>query len=176
MVTVGGRPWAVVDASVLINFLRVDRLGLLAGSSAWQFHIVDDVRVEITEPDQANTVDLAIAAGLLQPLSLVDVAELSVYARLSRTAGGGLGRGEAASITVAGERRLVLAIDDRKARRMARTLYPGVRLIDTADIVVAAIRAQFIPVAEADNLKHEWATRHGFKLPFDSFADRLNSP
>jgi hypothetical protein len=50
-----GRSIVVIDASVLINFLAVDRLGLLTSHPNFKFIVTDHVRGEVTEEARRRT-------------------------------------------------------------------------------------------------------------------------
>ena len=62
----------VTDASVLINFLRIDRTDLLAGHSH-AFLATDHVAAEITDryPDQQQRFAAALVAGESSAIALV---------------------------------------------------------------------------------------------------------
>lgn len=164
----------VVDASVLINFLRVDRMDLIARHSH-QFLVTDHVAAEVTDfyPDQRTRLDAALQAGALQQVGVDDRREVALFGALA--ASGRLGAGECSAIASAICRGYTLAMDDRRATRQAREVAPALRLLTTRDLVVTMIRENLLSVAEADALKEAWANHHGFRLPIESFADAIRS-
>lgn len=109
----------VTDTSVLINFLRIDRIDLIAGYSH-AFLVTDHVAGEISDqyPDQQRRFAFALACGALSLVPVDTAEQLRLFASLSAT--GRLGAGECSAITVAVQCGCTLAIDDRVANRLAR--------------------------------------------------------
>lgn len=66
-----------------------------------------------------------------------------------------------------------LAIDDRRAIIEARRTDQTVHVVTTQDLIVSMIRESLLTVPEADGIKHEWATKHRFRLKLNSFQDLL---
>ncbi|WP_165074790.1 hypothetical protein [Paludisphaera rhizosphaerae] len=164
----------VIDTSTLINFLRIGRVDLLAGLAAYRFVVTDDVRAEILSsyPVQYANLDLALKAGQLHVVSLVDPAELAAFAAMQALRV--LGDGECSAIAAAQARGLPLAMDDGTARKKTAAQYPTIKLLDTVGLVVEAIRAGLLTVAEADAIKLDWHDNHQFKKPkLLSFGDLL---
>ena len=118
---VGASPSTVVvtDASVLVNFLRIDRMDLIAGHSH-AFIVTDHVADEVSDryPDQQRRFAAAVKGGALSEESVANRAEIALFGTLS--ASGRLGSGECSAIAVAVHRRHMLAIDDRRATIQAR--------------------------------------------------------
>ena len=162
----------VTDASVLINFLRVDRTDLLAGHSH-AFLATDHVAAEITDryPDQQQRFAAAVAAGAISETRVTTPEEIRLFGSLF--AAGRLGAGECSAIALAIHRRYILAIDDRLATTHARRADATLRILATQDLVVSMIREGLLDVAEADRIKQEWATRHRFRLIVDSFRELI---
>ena len=162
----------VTDASVLVNFLRIDRLDLIAGLSL-HFSLTNHVADEVSDryPDQRERLVSALGAGILSEIAVTSPDELSLFGSLSAT--GRLGAGECAAIAVAVHRHHILAIDDRRAITQARRTDQTVRIVTTQDPIVSMIRESLLTVAEADVIKHEWATKHRFRLKLESFQDLL---
>ena len=88
----------VVDASVLINFLCVNRMDLIANHSH-EFIATEHVVGEVSEPTERRTLRAAFDAGALSELRVTDPAEVSTFAALA--AAGRLGAGECSAIAVA---------------------------------------------------------------------------
>ena len=162
----------VTDASVLINFLRIDRIDLIAGHSH-AFLATDHVANEVSDryPDQQRRFASALDSGALTLIPVAAAEELRHFAALSATAR--LGAGECSAIVVAVQRGYTLAIDDRVASRQARRFAPSLHIVTTQDLVVSMIRQNLLGVEEANRLKHEWSDRHRFRLNLDSFGDLL---
>ncbi len=71
------------DTSVLINFLRVDRMDLIARHSH-RFIVTDHVAAEVTDfyPDQRTRLDIALCSGALQQVSIDDQREVALFGSL----------------------------------------------------------------------------------------------
>ena len=162
----------VTDASVLINFLCIDRIDLIAGHSH-AFLATDHVADEISDqyPDQQRRFASALASGALTLVPVASAEELRLFASLSATER--LGPGECSAIALAVQRGYTLAIDDRVARRLAHRFAPSLHVVTTQDLVVSMICQDLLDVVEADRIKQEWADRHRFRLNLDSFGDLL---
>jgi predicted nucleic acid-binding protein len=168
-----GRKDAIIETSVLVNFLKVDRTDLLAKHPYYRFVVIDLVRNEVTQyyADQVARLQAAIAAGELlpdQPPEATDPAELAAFATMSRVK---IGEGERAGVAAAHTRGLPLAMDDERAWKRAASFCAGVLRESTVSIMVALIRAGTIDVGEADAIKLEWETNHRFRLKFTSFTE-----
>jgi predicted nucleic acid-binding protein len=164
----------VLDASVLINFLRIDRIDLIRRHASTMF-ITEHVRNEVTEfyPDQLARLDAAIADASVQVIVITDIVELNeVSALRSRTKR--LGVGECSAIMIAVQRGYDLAIDDKAAIKQAATLFPALRIHKTEDLMLQLILGGILDVKDADRIKTDWAINHQFRLKFDSFRDRLS--
>lgn len=161
----------VIDTSTLLNFLRIDRLDILASLSIYRFIVTDHVRFEVTShyPLQLSNLERAFRAGHLVETSLADPLELDAFAALQ--AHGVLGDGECSAIAAAVTRGCRLAIDDKTARNKAAFFHPTVTLLSTVDLMVAAIHGDILSIAEADFIKAEWEANHRYRLKFNSFSE-----
>jgi predicted nucleic acid-binding protein len=90
----------VADTSVLINFLRIDRMDLIHRHPQ-RFLATDHVGAEITSayPDQRIRYEAAVVSGHLDTCSVVDPDEVALFLRLRP--GEHLGAGECSAIAVA---------------------------------------------------------------------------
>src|SRR5207253_5733364 len=84
----------VLDTSVLVNFLAIDRCALLAAHPGFRFVITGHVITEVTYPQQAARLTAAIQSNHLVTLPPGTHAELATFAQLTTT----LGVGESAAI------------------------------------------------------------------------------
>ena len=163
----------ILDSSVLINFLAIDRTDLLGRHSRYRFLITAHVRSEITHPVQHARLEAAIEASQLHLLEVGGHDELATFAHLTTT----LGAGESAAIAAAAHRSLRVAVEDRAARRAATPLVGHSNILTTTQLMVGMIQAGLLTVQEADAIKLDWATNHRFNLAqFQSFADILPAP
>lgn len=170
-----GRDEAIIDTSVLLNFLKIDRVDLLARHPAYRFVVVDLVRNEVTKRGQAARLEAAIQAGQVfadRPPEAIDPAEVETFVSLS--AAMKIGNGERAAVAAAKVRGLALAMDDQIAWKRAAAFCVGIPREDTVNIVVSLIKAGVLTVAEADAIKVDWETNHKFtKNTFTSFAELI---
>lgn len=162
------REEVVLDASVLLNFLRVGRLDLLVDLPGRVFLVTDHVRGEVTEPAHATVLGEAMGGGLLREVRVDAADEVAAFGRLVGLRV--LGVGECAALAVAVCRGIPIAIDDRAARKKAMTLFGFARFVGTAELVVAAIRGGLIDVRGADEIKRRWESELRFRLGFESFG------
>ncbi len=162
----------VTDTSVLVNFLRIDRMDLIARHSH-QFVITDHVVEEITDhyPEQQARLDVALAEGTLEMVTVSGDAALDLFKVLSETRR--LGAGECAAIAYAIANGHAIAIDDRIAAHEARQRKPEVVILGSQDIMIALIRSGEIELGEADAIKDTWAIQHRFRLSIGTFRDVL---
>ena len=169
---VGASPPAVVvtDASVLVNFLRIDRIDLI-GKHSHAFIVTDHVAHEVSDryPDQQQRFASAVEAGALSQQSVTSPAEIALFGKLS--ASGRLGAGECSAIAVAVHRRHTLAMDDRRATMQAWRADRTLRVLTTQDLMVSMIGEGLLDIIEADSIKDEWAARHRFRLKLASFRE-----
>ena len=161
---------ALMDTSVLLNFLAVDRVDLLARHPRFRFVVTDHVRSEVADrrPERLARFETALEKGLLGQTSVVALEELEVFVKLQRSSQ--LGEGESAAAAAALHRKAPLATDDRRAVKLLYRPFPSLSTMGTADIVRDLIAAGVLTAPETDAFKSEWETNHRFKLPFTSFG------
>jgi len=166
----------VADTSVLINFLRIDRMDLIGAHPA-SFIATDHVAAEIADsyPEQQARYATALTATQISEQRVDDPAELELFLRLS--AHRRLGAGERSAIAVALNRKCALAIDDSRAiqKAIGETGITGasMEILRTQDIVVELIRKGVVSIQAADAILVDWAANHRFKLKIASFQDLL---
>ncbi len=162
----------ITDTSLLVNFLAIDRVELLTSLPEKQFFITEHVRAEVTShyPEQFERLAVALVNGQLTEISVTEIAEVEVFAKLSAT---GLGVGECSAIAVAACRGHAIAIDDKTALKRLASLYPTVAAFTTKLIMLELVRAGQLSIADADAIKVDWQQNHRFHLPFASFAELL---
>lgn len=164
-----GRENVVIDSSVLVNFLRIDRCDLLGAHPHFLFLVTGHVRREITIPDQVTRLDAALAGGILQETTANAIDETALFAELTLR----LGEGESAAIAAASKRGLRVALDDRTAKKVAALHCIAGHVLDTVDLMVSLIQAAVLDVAAADLIKADWEANHRFTLRFASFAEKV---
>ena len=162
----------ITDTSVLINFLVLDRAGLLARLSTHRFVVTDHVRAEITAHyhEQLQRLEQAFTDQILQEISVDELAEVQLFAELTAK---GLGIGECSAIAVAVHRKLTLAIDDKQAIKKVASLGFTIPILTTEALMVLLIQHGTLSVEEADDMKLEWENNYRFRLKFSSFSERI---
>jgi predicted nucleic acid-binding protein len=132
---------SVADTSVLINFLKIDRMDLL-GRHPSRFLATDHVESKIEDDDQRARYATAIVSGHIESCTVTDPDEIALYMRLGP--GRRLGSGECSAIAVAIRRSHAIAIDDNKAvnRALSEAGLSAVKLeiMRTPDVMVSLIR------------------------------------
>ncbi len=155
-----------VDASVLINFLIVGKVGLLGALPALEFIVPEQVRAEVRRPAQVQLLGQELEKGVVRALGDMAPGELATYASLRGT----FGPGESACLAVAAARSWLVACDERRGfPNRARQLLGDGRVLTTPALLVLAIREGQLSVAEADRVKAQLETAR-FKMPFESFG------
>jgi predicted nucleic acid-binding protein len=171
-----GRAIVVADTSVLVNFLRIDRMDLI-GAHPDSFIATDHVAAEIadTYPDQQASYSAALEAGHLAEHRIDDPAELELFLRMAER--GRLGAGERSAIAVAINRKCALAIDDTRAIQRAieeaGIIGSTLSIVRTQDIVLQLIKQGVLSVEAADSIHADWTIKHRFKLRITSFRELL---
>lgn len=162
----------VTDTSVLINFLRLDRMELFHDASI-RFLVTEHAEKEVAEiyPEQRARYEFALQTRYIERCTVTDVEALELFSQLLNTAR--LGAGESATIAYALSTGAGLAIDDRRASNEARRMSSTLRIMTTADLVVTFIREGLLSVDQADAMKFDWAENHRFRLKIVTFADLL---
>lgn len=157
----------VTDSNVLINLAHINRLDLLDRLPPFSFVVPQEVVKEITNVAQSELVKGAISSGSLREVQLDSIPELRIYAQLVRT----LGSGEAACLALAESRGWLIASDEkRKFYREAMVRLGQDRIINTAGILLKAIRLKVLDVDEADEAK-TFLEQRRFTMKFASFRD-----
>jgi predicted nucleic acid-binding protein len=70
----------ITDTSVLINFLVIDKVGLLASLPGTQFVITDHVKSEVTAhySQQLQRLECCLSNQQIQEISVVDPVEIGL--------------------------------------------------------------------------------------------------
>jgi predicted nucleic acid-binding protein len=168
-----GRAEVLLDTSVLINFLNIDRLDLLTQHPDFVFLITNHVRREITDyyPEQVQRLQDGIASGAVTEIVVESIDELNLFAQLSQS--GRLGVGECVVIAAAAVRGIPVAVDDKQAKKTALKHCPRNNVLDTVGLIVSLIHAGLIDVPQADAIKQVWESTYRFRLMFQSFSERI---
>ncbi len=163
----------LLDTSVLINFLAIDRVDLIASHPEYLFFVTEHVRSEVTTHygEQLVRLEKALSDGGLEETRVESIEELALFAELSQNPR--LGLGECAAIAAAVTRTQSLAIDDKAARKAAIDRSPKLVVLDTQAMVLSLICSGALAVEEADAIKEIWGRECCFRLKIASFADLI---
>lgn len=159
----------VLDSSVLINLLHAGCLGFFALGRSLRALVPDEVVEEVRRPEQQKALAAAIEAGHVERRSITEPEALEDLADLRRT----FGKGEAASLALAGRERLRIACDEQGAFRRVAVQRLGEPLLTTADLLLIWLREELLTVEDADAIK-QVLEQHRFRMPFKSFSDLIN--
>ena len=144
----------LLDASCLLNLCATDRLLEIAAALPWQLAVVDYVMEQevlyvriIGAQEGTVPVDLSplIDEGLLLVMRLETPSEEASFVELAAV----LDDGEAVTGAIALNRGHLVAIDDRKARRVLGEKAPGMRLVSTLELMRQWSAS--VPVQEVSN-------------------------
>jgi len=159
----------ITDASVVINFTHADLLKLLPELTGLSFVITDVVYQEVSFPDQRSKLDDALNEDGWSCESVTDPAAIALQAELMAI----MDKGEASSLAVATVKGCLVACDERHVFLAEANARLGVgRVVNTPGLLLIAIKAGRLTVAEADRIKAVLETKR-FKMKFGSFADLL---
>jgi predicted nucleic acid-binding protein len=161
----------VLDASVVINLIHAGRLDLLGRIEGYEFVVPEQViALEVTYPEQAQALAAALKAGWVRRVESTDTVEMALYAELSAV----MGKGEAACLAMAAHRGWMVACDEGgRFRREAEARIGRGSVVNTAGIIVLALRRGLLTIEEADGIKDVLA-QHRYVMPFASFRDVLD--
>jgi predicted nucleic acid-binding protein len=159
----------ITDANVLINLLHIGKVELLAELPGFRFKVPPEVLNELTNPQDRAQIDAVIAAKKIDEMVVSQMDALTLFAELRDL----MGRGEAACLALAATSGCHLASDEKKRfKRKAIELIGEDRLLRTESLIVLAIRAGRLTVAQADECKGVLAEKR-YAMPFKSFAEVL---
>ncbi len=164
----------IADTSVLINFLRIDRMDLIGAHSS-AFMATEHVGSEVSDsyPDQQARYRAALDAGFVTEERVDDPAEVELFLKLRRQPR--LGTGECSAISVAMNRGHALAVDDNRAinhaLQEAGLAKRHLRIVRTQDILADLVRAGVLSISAADAILADWAINHRFRTRISSIRD-----
>ena len=103
----------VTDTNILINLIHVDWLSVLGALESYNFIVVDEVLAEITHQEQEAAIAAALSEGHISLVRLDEVESLTLFSELLQV----MGRGEAASLSLAVVRGYAIACDEKRVFR-----------------------------------------------------------
>lgn len=163
----------ILDTTVLINFLCIERIDLLEKHSS-DYIVTDHVDDEVSNfyPDQRKCFERALKSKIIKKISVQGAKELEFFKELKIR---GLGNGECSAFALAISQYFIVGIDDNTAKHRAKSLAKSknysFEIQGTQDIMVSMIQEGLLDVSEADKIKEVWGSYHSFKLNFNSFSE-----
>lgn len=144
----------VIDTSVLVNFLQIDRMDLIRDLSS-RFLVTDHAAGEISDAygEQRARFDAALAAECCEVCRVESDAALEIFGRLTGIRR--LGIGESATIAHALSIGAGVALDDRRAANAARRIDERLVILKTERLMVQMIHEGLLSVATADAIKED---------------------
>lgn len=156
------------DTSLLLNFLRIDRIDILGALPGFRFHVLNHVVNEVTQEPQCLRLQAVLARGELATFELAHLDAIADYDALRLN----LGDGEAATIAAAGHLQWVVGMDEKgRAKREAICRVGEKNLLNTPGILVHAVRTELLALDEAEQVRLDLAV-HSYRIKA-SIADLL---
>ncbi len=162
----------VVNATVLSNLSRVDRLGILKelyGNIVIPIQVYEEILQGISEGYSfLETVDKVAEEGWTVFEAPTSKEGRKCFKELLVS----VGYGEAAGIAVAKEQGLLFFSDDKKARQVAKE--QGLEVCGTLGTLKLAVEEGMISIEEADKVLGEMI-RGGYRSPIQSMKELFES-
>lgn len=142
------------DTSLLLNFLRIDRMDILGALPGFRFCVLNHVTAEVTQEPHGTRLQAALAQGYVAEFELTDLDAISDYDNLREI----LGDGEAATIAAAGYEQWIIGMDEKaRARREAIARVGEQNLLNTPGVLVHAVRIGSLTLEEAEQIRLDLA-------------------
>lgn len=141
----------LLDTNALIDLMDLSCLDVVAGCPGLRCWVVENVRQEVSRPDQREKLDRLLSSGIIHETQVGAeetswMEELATYAGLKSF----LGDGEAASLAVARHRSWVfVSYEKGRLLREAHNLL-GRRFWSTAFLLARMVSAKIITVDQLD--------------------------
>lgn len=142
------------DTSLLVNFLRIDRMDILGALPGFRFCVLNHVIDEVSQEPQAARLQAALAEGHVVEFELTDLGAIAEYDELRKN----LGDGEAATIAAGAHRQWVIGMDEKaRAKREAIARVGEHNLLNTPGVLVHAVHVGLLTLAEAEQIRLDLA-------------------
>ena len=136
----------IIDTSVLINYISIERIDLLTKLSHRHLLITEEVHSEIKR--NRNTLEIAIANGQIEVTNPLLNEDIELFARLTKI----LSVADASCIVAARVLETDLAADDRILRREAAKVLPEAYLLRTEVLLAEAVRTNLLLIEEGNTI------------------------
>lgn len=138
------------DTSLLLNFLRIDRMDILGALPGFQFRVLNHVVDEVTQEPHSARLQVALENGSIVEFELTDLGAVADYDALREN----LGDGEAATIAAAAHENWVIGMDEKaRAKREAVARVGAENLLNTPGVLVHAVRVGLLSIDQAEQIR-----------------------
>ncbi len=138
------------DTSLLLNFLRIDRMDILGALPGFRFCVLNHVIGEVTQDPHATRLQTALAQGHVVEFELTDLDAIADYNSLREN----LGDGEAATIAAGAHEQWVIGMDEKaRAKREAIARVGEHNLLNTPGVLVHAVHVGLLTLDEAEQIR-----------------------
>ena len=142
------------DTSLLVNFLRIDRMDILGVLPGFRFCVLNHVIGEVTQEPHAARLQAALAEGHVVEFELTDLGAIADYDELRQN----LGDGESATIAAGAHEQWVIGMDEKsRAKREAIARVGEHNLLNTPGVLVHAVHVEVLTLAEAEQIRLDLA-------------------
>lgn len=151
----------ICDTSVLINFLRINRIDLITALN-YKILITEEVTQEILKrfEQQYQVLQKSLEEGCLTEVIVNKPQELEIFSQLVVK----LGRGESSAIAYALHNDCILLIDDKKAIKEAQSFNKALRIMNTQSLISFMVNKGILSAEQENELIANWASHHRFKI------------
>jgi predicted nucleic acid-binding protein len=145
------------DTSLVLNFLRIDRMDILGALPGFRFCVLNHVIEEVTQEPHEARLQAALAQGHVVEFELTDLNAIADYDSLREN----LGDGEAATIAAARHEQWIVGMDEKgRAKSEAIARVGDQNLLNTPGVLVHAVRVGLLTLEEAEQLRLDLAAQN----------------
>lgn len=163
----------LIETSVLISFLKIQRLDIL-GKLDRKLLITEEVDAEINGeryPFQREHLDSHVNLGTIEIVRLELTSTIELKSKMSSL--GPFGTGECSTAAKALELNVPTAMTDEAAVRRFLKHYPTLQVLSVEDLFIELFSESLLTVADADLVLPSWSLEAQNPVPnvHSSFAD-----
>jgi predicted nucleic acid-binding protein len=145
------------DTSLLLNFLRIDRMDILGALPGFRFCVLNHVIGEVTQKTHVTRLQAALAQAHVFEFELTDLGAIADYNSLREN----LGDGEAATIAAGAHEQWVIGMDEKaRAKREAIARVGEHNLLNTPGVLVHAVRVGLLTLTDAEQIRLDLAAEN----------------
>lgn len=145
------------DTSLILNFLRIDRMDILGALPGFRFAVLNHVIAEVTQEPHRARLETALTDGHVVEFELTDLSAIADYNSLREN----LGDGEAATIAAGAHEQWIIGMDEKaRAKREATDRVGEDNLLNTPGVLVYAVRVGVLTLEEAEQIRLDLADQN----------------